>query len=71
MAEKLAYPVTNILKLLKVNSNILALLYLKLLEVKNRKTDQYELTSPIFYLEECIPISLIVCEPFSRILEIL
>ena len=39
--------------------------------IKNRKTAQYELTSPIFYMEQYIPFSLIMCEPFSRILETL
>ena len=32
---------------------------------------QYELTSPIFYMEQYIPFSLIIYEPFSRILEAL
>ena len=32
---------------------------------------QYELTSPILYMEEYIPFSLILSEPFSRILELL
>ena len=38
----------------------------------NRKAAQYELTSPIFYMEQYIPFSLIIyiCEPFSRILHI-
>ena len=32
----------------------------------NRKATQYELTSPIFYMEQNIPFSLIICEPFSK-----
>ena len=30
-----------------------------ILEIKNRKAAQYELTSPIFYMEQYIPFSLI------------
>ena len=44
---------------------------MKLLETNNRKATQYELTSLIFYMEQYIPFSLIICEPFSRILETL
>ena len=35
--------------------------------LKNRKAAQYELTSPIFYMEQYIPFSLFICEPFSQI----
>ena len=40
-------------------------------KIKNQKAAQYELTSPILYMEQYIPFSLIICEPFSRILETL
>ena len=39
---------------------------LKLLEIKNRKAAEYALTSPIYYVEQYIPFSVIACEPFSR-----
>ena len=44
---------------------------IKLLEIKNRKAAQYQLTSPIFYMEHYIPFSLTTCESFSQILETL
>ena len=43
----------------------------QLFRTSGRKAAQYELTSPIFYMEQYIPFSRIICEPFSRILEIL
>ena len=35
------------------------------------KVAKYELPPPIFYMEQYIPFSLIISEPFSEILEIL
>ena len=39
--------------------------------IKKKMSVGSERTSPILYMEQYIPFSLIICEPFSRILEIL
>ena len=44
---------------------------LKLLDTKNENSALYELKSSIIYVEHYNEFSLIICEPFSRILEIL